>query len=85
VEELTARRELHQGFGNAMGRAVELVGTPLLFAAFGLLLDRLLHWTPVLTAVFGLWGLAGALLRSYYAYNRQMREHEANSVWGKSR
>jgi hypothetical protein len=83
VEELAARRDLFQGFGNALGRAVELVVTPLIFAAVGLLLDHLLGWTPALTIFFGIWGLAGAFLRNYYAYARAMDEAEAGKPWAR--
>ena len=81
MEELTARRDLYQGFGNALGRAVELVGTPLVFAAVGFFLDRFLGWTPVLTVIGAVWGLVGAFLRNYYMYQRQMDAAEEGKPW----
>jgi F0F1-type ATP synthase assembly protein I len=84
VEELTARRDLYQGFGNATATAVELVGAPLLFGALGLLLDHWLGWFPVLTVVLGLYGLVGGVLRAYYGYTNKMRSEEEGKPWAKS-
>jgi F0F1-type ATP synthase assembly protein I len=78
VDELRARRDLYQGFGNALGQAVELVGAPILFGLLGLLIDHLLGWTPVLTVILGLYGLIGSALRTYYAYTARMKQEEAN-------
>ena len=77
MDELGARRDLYQGFGNALGQAVELVALPILFGLLGFLLDRWLGWTPVLTLVLAGYGLAGGVLRAYYAYNHRMRAEEA--------
>ncbi|MBA3653634.1 MAG: AtpZ/AtpI family protein [Actinobacteria bacterium] len=81
MEELTARRDLYQGFGNALAQAVELVGAPMLFGFAGWALDRWLGWSPVLTVVFGLWGLVGGALRAYYAYVAKMSAQEAGKPW----
>ena len=81
MEELTARRDLYQGFGNALAQAVELVGAPLIFGAIGFLLDRWLGWFPILTAVLGLYGIVGAALRTYYAYVAKMRREEEGQPW----
>ncbi len=81
MEELAARRDLYQGFGNALGQAFELVGAPMLFGVGGLLLDRWLGWSPVLTIIFGLWGLVGGVLRIYYGYVGRMKRARAESPW----
>jgi F0F1-type ATP synthase assembly protein I len=85
VEELTARRDLNQGFGNAMGQAVEMVGAPLIFGFLGFVLDHWLGWTPVLTIVLGLYGLIGSALRTYYAYVAKMKAVEEGKPWTRSR
>jgi len=85
VEELTARRDLYQGFGNAMGQAAELVGAPLIFGFIGFLLDHWLGWTPVLTIILALYGIGGAALRMYYGYAAKMREHDAEMPWSKGK
>ena len=81
MEELTARRDLYQGFGNALATAVELVGAPLLFAFAGWLLDRWLGWSPVLTIILGLYGLGGGVLRAYYGYVAKMKLEEEGKPW----
>ena len=85
MEELTARRDLYQGFGNAMGTAVELVGAPLLFGALGLLVDHWLGWFPVLTVILGLYGLVGGALRAYYGYSAKMQAESAGKPWATGR
>jgi F0F1-type ATP synthase assembly protein I len=85
VEELTARRDLHQGFGNAMSQAAELVGAPLIFGFLGFLLDCWLGWTPVLMIIGAVYGIGGAALRMYYGYAAKMREHEAGMPWNRAK
>ena len=84
MEELTARRDLYQGFGNALATAVELVGAPLLFAFVGWFLDRTLHWSPVLTIIFGLYGLVGGVVRAYYRYVAKMNAEQEVKPWATS-
>jgi F0F1-type ATP synthase assembly protein I len=81
VEELTARRDLYQGFGHALATAVELVGAPLLFGLLGWFLDNQLGWTPVLTIVLSAWGLAGGVLRAYYQYAAKMTADQKGKPW----
>jgi F0F1-type ATP synthase assembly protein I len=83
VDELTARRDLYQGFGNALATAVELVGAPLLFGLAGVLLDRWLGFFPVLTVVLGLYGLIGGALRAYYGYVAKMAQEESGKPWAR--
>jgi F0F1-type ATP synthase assembly protein I len=83
VEELSARRDLYQGFGNALGQAVEMVGAPLLFGLLGFLLDRWLGWFPVLTVILSLYGLIGGMLRAYYAYIAKMAKDQEGKPWSK--
>ena len=83
MEELTARRDLYQGFGNALATAFELVGAPLLFAFAGWFLDRKLGWSPVLTIILGMYGLMGGVLRAYYGYVNKMKLEEEGKPWAK--
>lgn len=85
MEELTARRDLYQGFGHALATAVELVGAPLLFAFAGWFLDNRLGWSPVLTIVFGAWGLVGGVFRAYYHYTAKMQREQEGKPWARER
>ena len=66
------RRVAHD---DGLVRAVELVVTPLLFAGAGLLADRWLGTTPVLTVLFGVLALVGKVLAEWYRYGAQMDRH----------
>ncbi|MDQ1374187.1 MAG: synthase protein [Actinomycetota bacterium] len=79
--DLKARQELNQGFGNALGLAVEMVGTPMLFGLLGWLLDRWLGTAPLFVVVLFLFGVVGMAVKTYYAYVEKMRQHEAQAPW----
>lgn len=76
---------MYQGFSDALAQAVEIVVTPLLFAAFGLWLDGRFGTRPLLTAIFGAAGLIGVAARSYYAYKAAMEREEEGKPWTRSR
>jgi len=60
----------------------ELVVSPLLLALLGLWLDRsVFGTTPVLTIVFAILGLVGALIKIFYTYRLKMAEHAGAGVW----
>ena len=63
--------------------AIELVFSPLLLALVGYGLDRLFGTVPVLTIIFAVVGLAGAVAKLYYGYRAEMEQHEANGPWAK--
>ena len=71
--DLKARQDLNQGFGNALGLAVEMVGTPMIFGLLGWLLDRWLGTSPVFTLVLFLFGIVGMAVKTYYAYVEKMK------------
>ncbi len=50
--QLAARRDLNNGFGDALAKAFELAATPALFGLFGWLLDRGLGTAPLLLVAF---------------------------------
>ena len=80
--DLKARQDLNQGFGNALGLAVEMVGTPMIFGLLGWLLDRWLGTSPVFTLVLFLFGIVGMAVKTYYAYVEKMKREEAGTPWG---
>jgi len=61
----------------------ELVFSPLLLALVGYGLDRLLGTLPLLTIVFAVVGLAGAVAKMYFTYRYEMEQHEANGPWAR--
>ena len=70
------RRELNNGFGNALSKAVEMVVTPLIFAVIGHLIDRWLNTGMVFALGFGVFTLAYVSWKSYMVYDAQMRDEE---------
>jgi F0F1-type ATP synthase assembly protein I len=61
----------------------ELVFSPLLLALIGYGLDRWLGTLPVLTIVFAVVGLIGAVVKIYCTYRLEMEQHEASGPWAK--
>ena len=82
--ELRDRQALYEGFGNGLGQAVEMVLTPVLFGAFGALLDHWFGTGPVLMLVFGLFGVVGMALRTYYWYQAKIAAEEEGKPWTRS-
>jgi F0F1-type ATP synthase assembly protein I len=61
----------------------ELVFSPLLLALVGFGLDKLLGTLPLLTIVFAVLGLVGAVTKVVYTYNSEMEQHEKSGPWVK--
>ena len=80
--DVSQRRELSEQVHRTTG-GYELVFSPLLFALVGYGLDRLFGTVPVLTIIFAVVGLAGAVAKIYYGYRAEMEQHEANGPWAK--
>ncbi len=59
----------------------ELVFSPLLLALIGYGLDRWLGTLPVLTIIFAVVGLAGAVTKLYFTYRAEMEQHESSGPW----
>lgn len=70
------RRELNNGFGNALSKAVELVVTPLIFAFLGHLVDRWLNTGMVFAIGFGVFTLGYVSWKFYMGYDAKMRDEE---------
>ena len=80
--DVSQRRELSEQVHRTTG-GYELVFSPLLLALVGYGLDRLFGTVPVLTIIFAVVGLAGAVAKIYYGYRAEMEQHEANGPWAK--
>jgi hypothetical protein len=83
VDNLREKRELYNGFGNALSRAFELVVTPLIFGLGGHFLDGALGTGPAFTIALVVLCLAGLFARFWYAYDAEMRAHDRAAPWGR--
>jgi Putative F0F1-ATPase subunit Ca2+/Mg2+ transporter len=70
------RREIYNGFGDSLARAVELTVTPGVFGFLGWLLDGRLSTTPLFTVLFTVLVFAYVAWRLWTGYEATMRAHE---------
>ena len=70
---------------DAWTHAIELALTPVVAAGIGWLVDRLVGTMPLFTIVFLVLAVAGTFVKMYYAYDTQMKAHEAETSWGRAR
>lgn len=75
--DVAARRELNNGFGDALARSFEFAITPMIFAAIGFGIDRALDTTVLFTILLLVFGLVGVLIRWYYDYEHKISLVEA--------
>ncbi|WP_208027112.1 AtpZ/AtpI family protein [Rhabdothermincola sediminis] len=80
--DVSQRREVTQQMYKSSG-GFELALSPVLLALVGLLIDRSLGITPILTVTFAVVGLAGVSVKLYYGYKLEMEQHEACAPWAK--
>jgi F0F1-type ATP synthase assembly protein I len=78
--KVSQQRELSGQMHRTTG-GFELVFSPLLLALVGYGLDRLLGTLPLLTIIFGIVGLCGAVAKLYFTYRLEMEQHEASGPW----
>ena len=76
------RRELNNGVGNALSRAVELTVTPLIFGFFGWLLDGRLGTRPLFMFLFFAFVLGYTLWKEYVLYGKAM-DAEQEKLFGR--
>ena len=76
--DLSAKRELNNGFGNALSTAVELAVTPALMALVGWQIDRWLGTSPLVFLFLFAFTIAYVSWREYTRYTARMnrQEHE---------
>jgi hypothetical protein len=75
--DLEQRRELNNGFGDSLARAVELVLTPAIFGFLGHLLDTRVGTGVLFMLLFTLVTFAYVCWKMWGSYERRMQEHEA--------
>lgn len=81
--DVREQRDLYNGFGNGLQRAFELAVTPAVFGAVGFAVDQWIGVQPVFTIVALVVALAGMFVRFWYAYDGEMKAHEARSPWAR--
>lgn len=74
---------MNRGFGDAMGRGLELCLTLVVFGAIGWGIDRLAGTSPLFTLVFSAVGFAGISVKLWLGYDLEMRKHETSGVWNR--
>jgi F0F1-type ATP synthase assembly protein I len=74
--DLRDRRELNNGFGNALARAVELTVSPVIFGFLGYLLDGRLGTRPVFMIFLFAFTVGYLFWKQYLHYSAEMDEHQ---------
>lgn len=82
--DLRDRQDLYNGFGNGLSRAFELALTPAIFGGLGWLVDRWVGTTPLFMIVFLFFAVAGVGYMTWFRYEAEMKQREAESVWSKA-
>lgn len=82
--DVSQRRELSRDINRQSG-SFELAVVPLLFGGIGYLLDSWLGLVPVLTLVFLLVGAVGVVIKLWLGYDQEMRRHEQEGPWSRTR
>jgi F0F1-type ATP synthase assembly protein I len=78
---LADHQALYNGFGHALGQAVELAGTPLIFFLLGLWIDHHFGTAPVFTVVLFVAALVGVSVSAYYRYKAAIDQEEEGKPW----
>ena len=78
---LADHEALYHGFGNALGQAVELVGTPLLLLLLGAWIDHRLGTGRVFMLGLFLVALVGVSVSAYYRYKEAIENEEEGKPW----
>lgn len=73
-------RELTESMHRSAG-SFELVLSPLLLGLLGFWADTQLGTRPVLTVLAVVLALAGAAIKIYYGYDREMVAHDEGKPW----
>jgi F0F1-type ATP synthase assembly protein I len=82
--DLRERRELNNGFGEALSRAFEFAVTPVVFGFFGSFIDMRLHTSPIFMLAFALFAVVGMFVRFWYGYDVAMKAKDEGTPWGRS-
>jgi F0F1-type ATP synthase assembly protein I len=78
---LADHQALYNGFGNALGQAVEFAGVPLIFFLVGLWIDHRFDTKPVFAVALFVVALVGVSVSAYYRYKAAMDQAEEGKPW----
>jgi F0F1-type ATP synthase assembly protein I len=84
VFDLSTKRELNNGFGNALTTAVELTVTPALMAFIGWRIDLRLGTSPIFLVFLFAFTLGYVAWREYTSYQSNMEQQEARLLGPKA-
>lgn len=82
MDDDSQRRELTDQLHRSTG-SYELVLSPTILGLLGYLTDQWLGTLPLFTVIAVVIGLVGAVVKIYYGYEVEMRQHEAEGPWAK--
>lgn len=71
------------GYNDALSTALTFVLGPIIFGAFGALLDRALGTEPVLMIAFGILGVVAVGVTIYYRYQAASAAEDAGKPWAR--
>jgi F0F1-type ATP synthase assembly protein I len=77
VFDVSAKRQLNNGFGSALARGFDIAITPVVFGLIGWLIDRWAGTSPGFTIGLAAFGVTGMFVRLWLGYDREMKAHEA--------
>lgn len=76
------KRELYKGLDDGYTHAIELVATPLVAGGIGYLIDHLAGTMPAFTIALIVAAVVASFVKMYYAYDAEMKAHDAAAPWG---
>lgn len=76
--------ETNRGYGEAMGRGLELTLTVAAMTGIGWLLDRVAGTAPLFIAIFSVVGFVGICVKLWVGYDLEMRKHDEGAIWSRS-
>lgn len=69
--------------GDEQARGIELAVTPVVWGGLGWLVDGWLGTDPAFTFGLAAFALVGTVVKMWFGYDAQMREHEAAGRWAR--
>lgn len=73
----------NRGYGEAMGRGLELALTLAVLSGIGWLIDRQAGTAPLFTAILSVVGFVGISVKLWIGYDLEMRRHDEGAIWNR--